>query len=298
MSDIKCGYVAIIGKPNAGKSTLMNSIVGAKLSIVTPKPQTTRKKVLGIFSDEKSQLVFIDTPGLLNPRYGMQKKMMEYVDSALESADAVLYIIDCFAQKDGLDQQSLTFLDAIKHTGKPIVALLNKIDLFKDVKDTLPIIASLHSLGIFTEIVPAAALKNANTQELIGILVKYMPEQDYFYDPELLSIQNERFFVSEMIREQVFKCSAEEIPYSTEIAIAEFKERETGKWYISADIIVERKSQKIILIGEKGAKIKQIGEKARLAIEEHLEMPVYLELFVKVRPKWRDNENMLKSFGY
>lgn len=298
MPNTKAGYAAIIGKPNAGKSTLMNSFVGEKLSIVTNKPQTTRKKVLGIFSDDTNQIVFIDTPGVLSPKYEMQKIMMDYVNEALEAADVILFLIDLSAFKIELDDKSLEIIEVLKRSSKPIIAVLNKIDTHKDIKDILPIIAYLSKLNTFKEIIPVSAIKSSQTSELLKTICKYLPESEFYYDPELLSTQTERFFVSEIIREHIFKIYAKEIPYSTEVLISEFKERPDGKWYIAADIIVDRKTQKMIIIGSKGEGIKKIGEKSRTDIEEHLQMPVFLELFVKVRQSWRDNKNMLKSYGY
>lgn len=294
----KAGYIAIVGKPNAGKSTLMNSILGTKLSIVTPKPQTTRKQVLGIHSDETTQIVFLDTPGILNPKYEMQRLMMDYVNSALEAADAIIFILDVKKYKNDLDEQSVAFLELAKQTGKPILALLNKIDLYDDVKAVLPSIQKYSEMEYFKEIIPMSALKATHISDLIATLSKYIPENEFYFDPEELSTQNERFFVSEIIREQIFMSFAQEIPYSTEIEITQFREKQSKKWFISADVIVERKSQKIILVGAGGERIKHIGEKARAAIEEHLQQSVYLELFVKVRDNWRNNKGMLKNLGY
>lgn len=294
----KAGYIAIVGKPNAGKSTLMNAILGAKLSIVTPKPQTTRKQVLGIYSDVANQIVFIDTPGILNPKYEMQKFMMEYVSSALEAADAIIFLIDVKKHKNEIDEKSMQFLRAAKATKKPLIAILNKVDLYEDVKSVLPIIQHFNELEMFDEIIPISALKETYIENLITTLVKYMPENEFYFDPEDLSTLNERFFVSEIIREQLFLSYSEEIPYSTEVVITQFREKAMGKWFISADILVERKSQKIILIGRNGEKIKKVGEKARLAVEEHLQNPVFLDLFVKVRDNWRNNKNILKNLGY
>lgn len=294
----KAGYIAIVGKPNAGKSTLMNAILGTKLSIVTPKPQTTRKQVLGIYSDDANQIVFIDTPGILNPKYEMQKFMMEYVVSALEAADAIIFLVDVKKHKNELDEKSMQFLRAAKATKKPIIAILNKVDLYEDVKNVLPIIQQFNEMEIFEEIIPISALKETHTESLIATLVKYMPENEFYFDPEDLSTLNERFFVSEIIREQLFLSYSEEIPYSTEVVITQFREKAMGKWFISADILVERKSQKIILIGRNGEKIKKVGERARLAVEDHLQTPVFLDLFVKVRDNWRNNKNILKNLGY
>ncbi len=296
--ETKSGYVAIIGKPNAGKSTLMNSAIGAKLSIVSPKPQTTRKKVLGIYTDENAQIVFIDTPGILNPKYELQKVMMGYIGEALETSDMILFLIDLEKFGNTLDAKSIEILAELKKLDKPIIAVINKIDTYKDIKDVLPIIAYLSSMECFKEIIPISALKNASVDELIKVIINYLPNGEFYYDPEQLGTQSERFFVSEMIREHIFRIFSEEIPYSTEVSITEFKEHEDGKWYIAADIIVDRKSQKSILIGAGGAQVKRIGEKSRADIEEHLQKEVFLELFVKVRESWRNNKNMLKSYGY
>lgn len=298
MSDmIKSGYVAIVGKPNAGKSTLLNSILDFKLSIVSPKPQTTRKKVLGIFTEEDLQIIFLDTPGLLNPRYEMQKSMMSYVDSSIAEADLLLYILDVSEHKKDQfpDKISKSLLENFKG---PKVLVINKIDLLKDVKTILPMMADISQLGTFDEIVPISAKKSENTKNLIEAIKNHLPEGNFYYNPEILSTEPQRFFVSELIREQIFYRFKEEIPYSTEVSIADFKERERGKWYISAEIVVERDNQKKILIGKNGDMIKMIGQKSRVAIEEHLGMEVFLELFVKVRKDWRNNKTYLKSFGY
>ncbi len=298
MPKTKAGYIAIVGKPNAGKSTLMNSILDMKLSIVTPKPQTTRKQILGIFSNDSNQIVFIDTPGILKPKYEMHVKMMDFVENALESADAVVFIVDIKKYKTELDDQTLKFLTTVKKTNKPIIAILNKIDLYQDVKNVLPIISYYNDLDIFKEIIPISALKQTHIESLISTLIKYIPENEFYFDPEDISTLSQRFFVSEIIREQIFLSYSEEIPYSTEVVITQFREKAMGKWYISADIMVERKSQKIILIGRNGEKIKNTGEKARQAIEKHLEKAVFLELFVKVRENWRNNKTILKNLGY
>lgn len=293
----KSGYVAIVGKPNAGKSTLLNSLLDFKLSIVSPKPQTTRKRVLGIYNKENLQIIFLDTPGILKPRYEMQRSMMSYVNNSMSDADVLIYIQDISELK--LDEfpsgQSKELIDNFK---KPIILVLNKIDLKKDIKEVLPIIQQLHNSGLFKEIVPISAKSGENTTNLIKALESYIPKNPFFYDPELLSTEPQKFFVSELIREQVFYNFKEEIPYSTEVSILEFKEREKGKWYIHAEIIVERDNQKKILIGKSGEMIKKIGQRSRTEIEEMLGMEVYLELFVKVRKDWRNNKGHLRSFGY
>lgn len=299
---MKAGYTAIIGNPNVGKSTLMNALVGEKLSIVTPKPQTTRKRVLGIYSSEDSQIIFFDTPGILEPRYGLHQSMMNFVAQSLEEADIILVMLDVSEltndKINDSDKILNLYLEKIKSLNKPVILALNKIDQLKNVKEVLPLIAHYSKTGFYKEIVPVSALKKASTALLLEQLIKYLPVNEFFYDSEQLSTLSERFFVSEIIRENIYLEFKEEIPYSAEVQIVQFKERERGKWLISAEIIVERDSQKAIVIGDKGSKIKYLGEKSRLEIERHLEMPVFLDLFVKVRPKWRDNTNMLQSFGY
>jgi GTP-binding protein Era len=310
----KAGYVAIIGRPNAGKSTLMNAIIGDKLSIVTPKPQTTRKRVLGIFTMDEAamldkyhlqfptQMVFLDTPGILNPRYKMQSKMMDYVHNSIQEADCIVCLFDVtrFQKEQPLSDDAVKMLHNIKRQfpTKSILLLLNKIDLLDDAKQVLPMIASFESSGFFVDIIPFSALRKNNIEDIVSTIAKYIPQAPFYFDAELLSIQPERFFVSEIIRENVFLMYSNEIPYSTEVSIIEFKERELGKWFISAEIIVERDSQKGIIIGKGGEKLRRLMERSREAIEAHLQMPVYVEVYVKVRPKWRNNETYLRSFEY
>ena len=294
----KAGFAALIGKPNAGKSTLLNAILGTKLSIVTRKPQTTRKKVLGIFTEDNHQIVFFDNPGIVEPKYELHKSMMEYIDESLAEADVVLLVIDIRSMKDIGEFFDKNMIERLKNIEKPKIAVLNKIDLLPDIKLLLPIIQKLSDYKLFDEIVPISAKKKAETETIIAMIKKFLPEHEFFYDEDYLSDQNDRFFVSEIIREQIFKYFSEEIPYSCEVQISEYKEREMGKWFISADIIVERSSQKSIIVGAKGEKIKVIGERSREKIENYLEMPVYLKLFVKVKDKWRNDKKTLNSFGY
>lgn len=294
----KSGYIAIIGKPNVGKSTLMNAIIGSKLSIVTPKPQTTRRDVLGIYTQKETQMVFIDTPGVLKPRYELHKSMMNFVEESLSGADIIIVIADVTRPETATRVLTPPFIEALQTLKKPCIAILNKMDALSDKTQALPFISSLEELGVFTEFIPISALQKDNTDKLVHILESLLPEAEFFHDPEILSTMPQRFFVSELIRETVFELFKEEIPYSTEVTISEFKEREKGKWYIAADIIIEKESQKAILIGEKGSKIKQIGLLSRDKVEEHLEFPVFLELFVKVREDWRSKTTYLRSFGY
>ena len=294
----KCGYVALIGEPNVGKSTLLNALVGTKLSIVTPKPQTTRKRVVGVRTDEDSQMIFLDTPGIVEPRYELHRVMMQYVDFAIAEADIIGFMIDVAIHKDPAVALTEQVKERLKTFDKTLILILNKIDLLKVSKEVLPIIEEYNKLGLFREFVPISATKLAGVDELIKVFKQYLPEGEFLYEEDVLSTQSERFFVSELIREKLFTMFKDEVPYSTEVQIVDFKEREKGKWYISAEIIVEKETQKPIIIGAGGSRIKKLGEITRKEIENHLGVPVYLELFVKVRKNWRNNKNYLKFFGY
>ncbi len=294
----KCGFVSIIGEPNAGKSSLMNVLLETKLSIVTPKPQTTRKNVIGIYTKENVQIIFVDTPGIINPNYELHSSMMKNVNESLSGADVITAITDVSRIINKFDKFEKLILGKIQNLNQPKILLLNKIDLLNDIKETLPIIDRIEKYKIFNEIIPVSVIYSNNIDRYLDVLIKYLPENPFMYEPELLSTEDERFFVSEIIREVLFNELKEEIPYSTEVLINSFKERENGKWFISADIIVERDSQKVIIIGSKGAKLKRIGMIARANIEAHLGKEIFLKLFVKVRPKWRNNKALLKSLGY
>ncbi len=294
----KCGFVALIGEPNVGKSTLLNALVGTKLSIVTPKPQTTRKKVVGIRTDNDSQMIFLDTPGVIEPRYELHRSMMQFVSYAIAEADLLGLIIDSYKQQTIAGSLSKEVTEMLQTTHKPKILILNKIDLLPNSRQILPTIEDASKTKIFTDFIPISAKKMAGIDELIKVIKYNLPEGNFLYDPDSLSTQNERFFVAETIREKLFVFYNDEVPYSTEVNIVEFKEREKGKWYISAEIVTEKESQKPIIIGKKGKKIKELGEIARKEIELHLEHEVYLELFVKVRERWRNDKNMLKNLGY
>lgn len=297
-NETRCGVVAIIGKPNSGKSTLLNSIIGTKLSIVTPKPQTTRKKVLGIYTGNNTQIIFIDTPGILTPKYRMQESMMEYVHESVNDADTICALLDVSKYSNPESSFSGDFIKILKNSSKPRILIINKIDLLKDIKQILPVISDFIKTGAFDEYIGVSATKKANIDELVGVIQNKLPEGEFLYDEEYISSLPERFFVSEIIRETIFFRLKEEIPYSTEVLISEYKERENGKWYIAADIIIEKDSQKRIMIGSKGEMLRTIGENARKEIEAYLERTVYLELFVKVRNNWRNNSSLLRQFGY
>ena len=291
----KAGYVAIVGEPNVGKSTLLNALLEQKISIVTNKPQTTRQRVLGILSREDTQIVFLDTPGLLKPKYLLHKEMVKSAESALADADAVLVMTQSSCGNELPIEVSERVLPLCKL--KPVLLIINKADKVNKA-DLLPIIAQFADLGTFKEIIPISALRHDNLDAVVKSLITYLPEHEAFYPPDIISESPERFFVAEFIREQLFEKFSEEIPYSTAVEIREFKERETGKTLISADIIVERESQKGIVIGRKGDSLKSVGTSARFQIEEFLQHEVFLELHVKVREKWRESESMLRHLGY
>jgi len=304
----RCGYVAILGEPNVGKSTLMNGLLNQKISIVTPRPQTTRHRILGILSTAEYQILFLDTPGMIQPKYLLQEVMMERATTALEDADIVVYMIDATRptglDRAGSDAVAANVLTRVRASAKPAFLVINKIDLVEKGA-LLPVMKAFAERELFREIHPISALTSDGTRELLAALAKELPLHPPLYPLDIVSEQNERFFVSEIIREKIFERYQQEIPYSTTVDIREFKEREGAgqsgesvKWFISADIYVERDSQKAILIGKKGAALKEIGTRARKDIEEFLQHPVFLELYVKVRPKWREDKEWLARLGY
>jgi len=294
----RAGYVTIIGEPNVGKSTLMNALLHQKISIVTSKPQTTRHRILGILSTTGYQMIFLDTPGIIKPRYMLQEVMMQFASAAIQDADLLFFMID--ASSPGSSESGLLADEAFKRLEglrKPVYLVVNKVDLVEK-QSLLPVIDFYSKKFPFREIFPISALKQDGTGDLVASAVRVLPEHPPYYPLDIVSEQNQRFFVSEIIREKIFLKTLEEIPYSTTVDIIDFKEREAGKWFVSADIYVERDSQKGILIGKKGAMLKEIGLLARREIEKFLEHPVYLELHVKVRENWRGDKTWLARLGY
>ena len=298
MNNHKTGYVAILGLPNSGKSTLLNALLGQKLSIITAKPQTTRKRILGILSEEDHQIIFLDTPGILSPAYLLQEKMMEDVELSIKYAYVfvIIYDVSSIASlKESEENEIITKI--VDDESKKKILVLNKIDTLQQDK-TVALIERYESTKKYFSVIPVSANKNFNLERLKNDIVECLPEGPKFYDDEIVSDETERFFVTEIIREKLFELYEDEVPYSCEVLIAEFKERQNAKDFVSAEIVVERESQKPIIIGKAGRAIKELGEKSRKAIEDFLGKEVYLELRVKVRDKWRSNPNMLKSFGY
>jgi GTP-binding protein Era len=293
----RAGYIALIGEPNVGKSTLLNAVLKQKISIVTNKPQTTRHKILGIHSGEGYQMVFIDTPGIIKPKYLLQEVMMHFASQAVTDADVVLMLVDAEKVKNRQYDRNNDAVERIKAAKKKTFLIVNKLDLLKK-EEVLPMLADLQTIFPFDEIIPLSALTKFNVNELVQTLVKYLPEHPPYYDTEIVSDAQERFFVSEIIREKIFEQYEQEIPYSTTVDIVEFKEREQGKYFISADIVIERDSQKGILIGKEGKALKRLGSVSRRAVEEFIGHAVFLDLHVKVRENWREDKNWLNSFGY
>ncbi|MGE5399993.1 MAG: GTPase Era [Ignavibacteriales bacterium] len=295
---VKSGYITIIGKPNVGKSTLLNAFLGEKLSITTNKPQTTRKRVMGILSTDTYQVIFLDTPGILKPDYLLQEKMLEYILQSVKDADILLFIIDITADPEGkktLEDENVKKILAVSRKKK--IVLLNKVDLSNEEK-VKALMSKLEKMEMFDRIFPVSALLNYNTDNVMASILEFLPEHPKYFPDDRLTDEPERFFVSEIIREKILEQFHDEVPYSTEVVIDDFKEREGRKDFIQAAIIVEKESQKPIIIGKQGTAIKVLGQRSREAIEAFLQRPVFLELRVKVRNKWRSDPNYLKSFGY
>lgn len=288
---MKSGFVNIFGKPNAGKSTLLNAIIGEKLAIVSPKVQTTRHRIKGILNDKNYQIIFSDTPGIIEPKYKLHEKMMQAVKGSLEDADVALLITDI---KDDWKEVDEIFSHlALK---VPAIVLLNKTDT-ADKEIIEKAILFFSEKKYCKEVMAISALKNIGIKELIDRIVVLLPEGEPFYTDDNLSDLPMKFFVSELIREKIFHLFQDEIPYHSTVLVQEFKEKATLT-KISADIILQRETQKGIVLGHQGQMIKTLGTLARKDIEEFIGRKVFLELFVKVRPKWRDNEIHLREYGY
>jgi len=290
----KSGFVSIIGKPNAGKSTLLNRILGRKLSIITPKAQTTRHRIFGIDQGEHHQVVYSDTPGLIRPKYRLHQRMMNYVGQAVEDADLMILLV---AADETFPEEDLLRLSA--KTQVPKILTLNKIDAVDQAK-AFRRMQELAAQVDFVEAIPISALKGHNVDKLRQLVLQYLPEGPPYFDPEQISDRPERFFVGEMIREKLFLQLRQELPYSTEVVIDEFIEAdETDPIVrISATIHVERQSQKGMIIGKKGSMLKRIGTQARKDIEAFLGQKVFLELYVKVSAGWKNKNAYLRGFGY
>ena len=292
MSNHKAGFVNIIGNPNVGKSTLMNALVGEKLSIVTAKAQTTRHRIMGIVNGEDWQIVYSDTPGILKPNYRLQQNMMNFVDTASGDADIILYVTDTVEKAD----KNIEYIQKLQRIECPVVLVINKIDIStqEEVKELMDWWAGQLPKAI---IYPASAKEKFNLENIFDAIVQNLPEAPAWYDKDTFTDKNLRFFASEIIREKIFLNYSQEIPYCCEVSIEEFKEG-SERYDISAVIYVMRDSQKGIIIGKGGKSLKKTGTEARLEMEEFFQKKVFLSLFVKVDPDWRENKKELRRFGY
>lgn len=283
----------IVGNPNVGKSTLMNDLVGERISIITAKAQTTRHRIMGIVNTPEYQIVFSDTPGVLKPKYKLQESMLDYSEGALTDADVLLYVTDVVEDPT----KNADFLARVAKETVPVLLVINKIDLLKDQAQLEQIVARWKELLPNAEVFPTSALEHFNVQSIMDRIIELLPVSAPYFGKDALTDKPARFFVTEIIREKILLNYQKEVPYSTEVIVEKFDEKE-GAIHIMAVIYVERESQKGILIGKGGLMLKKVGTQARKDIETFFGKRVYLELFVKVEPNWRNRENKLRSFGY
>ena len=288
----KAGFVNIFGPPNAGKSTLMNALLGERLAIVSPKVQTTRHRILGILTEENYQIIFSDTPGIIDPQYKLHNKMMQQVRSAVEDADVALLMVDATDSPDSFS----SIIDSLKLKTKKIL-LVNKVDLIEDKEKQAELVKAFEDKIKPDKTMVISALKKINTKKIVPAILKFLPDAPPFYPDEEISDRPMRFFVSEMIREKIYGIYDQEIPYHTAVLVQTYEEL-PHITKIRADIIVTRETQKMIMLGTGGSMIKKLGMQSRESIEKFLDKKVFLELFVKVRPKWRENDTHLKEYGY
>ena len=289
----KSGFVNIVGNPNVGKSTLMNDLVGERISIITSKAQTTRHRIMGIVNTPEYQIVYSDTPGVLKPKYKLQDAMLEFSEGALTDADILLYVTDVVEDPE----KNKDYLDRVAKEDVPVLLVINKIDLLKGDGDLEKLVAQWHERLPKAEIFPTSAKEHFNIDNLKKRIVELLPPSPPFFGKDALTDKPARFFVTEIIREKLLLNYDKEIPYSTEVLVEKFDEKDTSI-HIMAVIYVERDSQKGILIGKGGEKIKKVGIEARHDIEKFFDKKVFLELFVKVEKDWRNRENKLRAFGY
>ncbi|MDE6310150.1 MAG: GTPase Era [Muribaculaceae bacterium] len=289
----KAGFVNIVGNPNVGKSTLMNDLVGERVSIITSKAQTTRHRIMGIVNTPEYQIVFSDTPGVLSPKYKLQESMLNFSEGALTDADILLYVTDVVEDPT----KNADFLAKVAKEKVPVLLVINKIDLVKSQEELESIVAKWRDLLPNAEVFPTSAKEHFNVDNLMSRIVELLPVNPPYFGKDALTDKPARFFVTEIIREKILLNYDKEVPYSTEVIVEKFDEKE-GAIHIMAVIYVERDSQKGILIGKGGSKLKKVGTEARKDIEAFFGKSVYLELFVKVEANWRNRENKLKAFGY
>jgi GTP-binding protein Era len=303
---MKSGFVSFLGRPNAGKSTLLNLIVGQKLAIVSDKPQTTRTRVLGVKNYPGAQVVFVDTPGVHKPTHRMNVRMVDVALEAMREVDVVCLVVDASAgprrssksegRSVGPGPGDKHLLTVLKQITSPVILALNKVDLVSKPR-LLPMLDQYSRAYPFAELVPVSAVDGTNVDTLESLFLKYLPEGPPLYPPEYLTDQTERFFAAEIVREQVLRLTHDELPFSTAVVVDAFDESEPGILKIYCTILVERESQKPIVVGKAGSMIKAVGTAARLGLEEHFGQRVFLDLRVKVRSEWRDDERLLDEIG-
>ncbi len=289
----KAGYVNIVGNPNVGKSTLMNDLVGERVSIITSKAQTTRHRILGIVNTPEYQIVFSDTPGVLKPNYKLQESMLNFSEGALTDADVLIYVTDVVEDPT----KNADFLAKVAKETVPVLLVINKIDLIKQQADLEAIVARWQGILPKAEIFPTSAKEHFNVGNLMSRIVELLPVSPPYFGKDALTDKPARFFVTEIIREKILTNYDKEVPYSTEVIVEKFDEKDTSI-HIMAVVYVERDSQKGIIIGRGGSMLKKVGTEARKDIEAFFDKRVYLEIFVKVEPNWRNRENKLRQFGY
>lgn len=295
MTGFKSGFIALIGRPNVGKSTLLNALVGEKVAIVSAKPQTTRSRITGIKTSEAAQLIFVDTPGLARPRSVLNRHMMQAVREAYQHVDLILLVTDVGGPEQIANDEFI--IQQLTDVKTSIFVVINKIDLI-DHRHILPVIEAYEQRFPFVEYVPTSALKGVNLDELTQTVVKYLPEGPRYFPTDQVTDQPEKFLIAELIREQIFAQTEQEIPYQTAVLVERLEDTESGVLRLEATIFVERDSQKGIIIGKHGNRLKQIGQAARREIERLLNAHIYLALWVKVRKDWSESEQLIRDMGY
>ena len=293
--ETKSGFVALIGRPNVGKSTLMNKLIGQKIAITSNKPQTTRNRIQTVYTDERGQVIFLDTPGIHKAKNKLGEYMVSVAEKTLADVDVVMWLVEPTTYIGAGEKHIVTQL---KNCKKPVILVINKVDTIKK-EEILPFIATYQKEMDFAEIVPVSALKGTNTNDLLDTIYKYLPYGPMYYDEDTVTDQPMRQIVAELIREKALRCLSDEIPHGIAVTIEKMKERADGSmWDIEATIVCERDSHKGIVIGKGGAMLKKIGSAARFEIERMMEQQINLKIWVKVRKEWRDSELLMKNYGY
>lgn len=293
--ETKSGFVALVGRPNVGKSTLMNKLIGQKIAITSNKPQTTRNRIQTVYTDERGQVIFLDTPGIHKAKNKLGEYMVNVAEKTLADVDVVLWLVEPTTYIGAGEKHIVAQL---KNCKKPVILVINKVDTIKK-EEVLPFIAAYQKEMEFEEIIPVSALKGTNTNDLLESIYKYLPYGPLYYDEDTVTDQPMRQIVAELIREKALRCLSDEIPHGIAVTIEKMKERQDGSmWDIEATIVCERDSHKGIVIGKGGAMLKKIGSAARFEIERMMEQQINLKLWVKVRKEWRDSELLMKNYGY